>query len=212
MGSFLGMKQWSWSELCGQFIHLFCWSSINFLQEHLTHFCKDSLWVQSPAMSMLLNTDRDRDWPLALRPTGVDWLVFILFRLHQHYIALGPGSPQGSTSQESHCTTYLFCVSQFKVHKEVRWLFCSPPEWYFHSMKQKYAWHIPQYGLREKGGLSIPSQQALHYRPIQDDSFFAAFFPLCPPEQPLSEPFTEQYSGFVLKKASQSSLKEMGSD
>lgn len=76
-------------------------------------------------------------------------------------------------------------------------------------MKQEYTWHIPQYGLREGGGLSIPSQQALHYRLT---SFLAAFFPPCPPEQPLSKPFTEQYSAFALKKASQSGLKEMGSD
>lgn len=36
--------------------------------------------------------------------------------------------------------------------------------------------HICQYGLREGGGLSTPSQQALHYKPRPDDCFLAVFF------------------------------------
>lgn len=135
IGRFLAMKQWIWSELWGQCIHQFCWSSINLLQDHLTSFCKDCLWVQSPTMSVLLNTDRARDRPLALRPTGTDWLMFIL-GLPSAIHCPWPWVSSRSTSQESHETTQLFCMSQFKGHKEVRRLLCSPPERDFQSMKQ----------------------------------------------------------------------------
>lgn len=86
--------------------------------------------------------------------------------------------------------------------------FLQPTRAGFSQHETEYALHIPQYGLREGGGLSIPSQQAL-YTPVQDDSFLAAFFPPCPPEQPLSEPFAKQHSGFVLEKTSQSGPKQM---
>ena len=90
--------------------------------------------------------------------------------------------------------------------------FLQPTRVVFSQHEKEYVLHIPQYGLREGGGLSIPPQQALHYRPIRDDSFLAAFFPPCPPKQPLSEAFAEQYSGFVLEKAHQSGPKQMGSE
>lgn len=50
----------------------------------------------------------------------------------------------------------------------------------FSGHETEYVLHICQYGLREGGGLSIPSQPALHYKPIPDDSFLAVFFSTLP--------------------------------
>lgn len=73
----------------------------------------------------------------------------------------------------------------------------------FSGHETEYVLHICQYGLREGGRLSIPSQPALHYKPIPDDSFLAVFFSTLPSGAPLEE----QYWSFVLEKASQSGTK-----
>lgn len=94
----------------------------------------------------------------------------------------------------------------FKVHKEMRWLSCSPPV-VFSQHETEYALHIPQYGLREGGRLSIPSQQALHDRPMKNESFLTAFLLPWLLEQSLSKPFAEKHPGFVLEKTSQGGPK-----
>lgn len=67
--------------------------------------------VQSPTMSMLLNTDRARDWPLNLRPTGTDWLVLIL-GLNQQHTALSPGFPQALPSPRTPHSYFIYLSSK----------------------------------------------------------------------------------------------------